>query len=58
MAIIKNRQFFYQKPSCDIRKIQPFLIGLVVLFLLPATLLAQQKHALLISTIPTMVVSV
>lgn len=48
MTTIKNRQLLYQKPSSDTRRIQPFLIAVLLLFLLPSNLFAQQKYALLI----------
>lgn len=48
METIKNRQAFYQKPSSETRRIRSFLMVVLLLFLLPANLSAQQKHALLI----------
>lgn len=48
MTTIKYRQLYYQKPSYDTNRIRPFLIAVLLLFLLPANLFAQQKHALLI----------
>lgn len=48
MTTIKYRQLCYRKPCSDTRRIQPFLIAVLLLFLLPANLFAQQKHALLI----------
>ena len=48
MTTIKYRQLCYRKPCSDTRRIQPFLIAVLLLFLLPSNLFAQQKHALLI----------
>lgn len=48
MTTIKYRQLYYQKPGSDTRGIRPFLIAVLLLFLLPANLYPQQKHALLI----------
>ena len=48
MTTIKYRQLYYQKPSYDTNRIRPFLIAVLLLFLLPSYLFAQQKHALLI----------
>ena len=44
METIKNKQAFY----LDTRRIRPFLMVVLLLFLLPANLYPQQKHALLI----------
>ncbi len=48
MATIRNRQLFNQKSGYGPWVIHSFLMVVLLLFLLPSNLFAQQKHALLI----------